>query len=119
MGTISLARQADVADDLTRYLHQQGDGSWRFEVAVKGAHCANCLAKIEAGVRGVAGVREARLNLSTGKLMVSLDDAAGPPHAVLKRVRDLGYDATPFEAGATLDTKEREGRFLLHCLAVA
>jgi len=119
MGTISLAQQADVADDLTRYLHQQGDGSWRFEVAVKGAHCANCLAKIEAGVRGIAGVREARLNLSTGKLMVSLDDAAGPPHAVLKRVRDLGYDAAPFEAGVTLDTKEREGRFLLHCLVVA
>src|SRR5579871_4458973 len=99
MGTLGLAPRASEADDLTRYLHRAADGRWRFEVAVKGARCANCLAKIERGVKGLAGVSQARLNLSTGKLTTTLDRVDGLPHIVLRRVRDLGYGAAPLEAG--------------------
>ena len=109
----------DIADDLSRYLHPRGDGGQQFEIAVKGARCANCLAKIEAGVKGIAGVNEARLNLSTGKLSVIWKGRAVSPHAVLRRVRDLGYEAQPFEAEAVLDAGAREGRLLLRCLAVS
>lgn len=119
MGALGLASQAREADNLTHYLRREVDGRWRFEIAVKGARCAHCLAKIEAGVRELAGVREARLNLSTGKLTTRLDRAEGSPHAVLRRIRDLGYGATPFEASDVLVATRREGRVLLHCLAVA
>jgi Cu2+-exporting ATPase len=109
----------DIADDLSRYLHPRRDGGQQFEIAVKGARCANCLAKIETGVKAIAGVSEARLNLSTGKLTVNWGGNAVSPHAVLRRVRDLGYDAQPFEAEAVLDANAREGRLLLRCLAVS
>ncbi len=113
-----LLRPAETADDLTRYVHGEA-GSRSFEVAVNGARCAGCIAKIEAGVRGIAGVREARLNLSTGKLRVGWEGAAVAPQAVLRRVRDLGYGAQPFDAEATLDADAAQGRLLLRCLALA
>ena len=78
-------RSADIADDLSRYVHQRADGGEEFEILVKGARCANCIAKIEAGVKGVAGVAAARLNLSSGKLVVRSHGAS--PHAILRRVR--------------------------------
>ncbi|MGZ5920513.1 MAG: heavy metal translocating P-type ATPase [Rhizomicrobium sp.] len=119
-GAMTLAlRPTDLADDLSRYIHRRDDGVFQFEVAVKGARCANCIAKIEAGVTGVAGVSEARLNLSTGKLTVNWKLAAASPHAVLRRIRDLGYEAQPFDAAASLNADEGEGRMLLRCLAVS
>jgi Cu2+-exporting ATPase len=111
-------RPADIADDLTRYVHADG-GARSFEVAVQGARCAGCIAKIETGVRGIEGVREARLNLSTGKLSVGWDGASVSPQAILKRVRDLGYGAQPFDAGTTLAGDAAYGRLLLRCLALA
>lgn len=118
MGAMTVAlRPTDIADDLSRYVHRRGDGLDEFEILVKGARCANCIAKIETGVKGVEGVKRARLNLSTGKLVVG--SAGGSPHAILRRVRDLGYDAQPFEAEASLGAEEAEGRLLLHCIAAA
>ena len=111
-------RPEETADDLSRHIHREG-GFRSFEVAVDGARCAGCIAKIEAGVRGIAGVREARLNLSTGKLSVGWEGDTVSPQAVLRRVRDLGYGAQPFDAGATLDADAAQGRLLLRCLALA
>lgn len=114
--TVAL-RPADIADDLSRYIHRSSDGSEQFEILVKGARCANCIAKIETGVKGISGVTSARLNLSTGKLVVG--SVAASPHAILRRVRDLGYEAQPFEAEATLGAEEAEGRLLLFCIAAS
>lgn len=118
MAALNLA-PADVADDLSRYIHPAVGGERNFEIAVKGAHCAGCIAKIEGGVKGIAGVSAARLNLSTGKLTVAWRDDAVKPQMVLRRVRDLGYEAQPFEAPAVLDAEAHEGRMLLRCLAVS
>jgi Cu2+-exporting ATPase len=106
-----------VTDGLSGLLQRASDDSQSFEVAVKGARCANCIAKIERGVQALEGVEEARLNLSTGKLTVR-----GPhlgPQQILNRVQDLGYEAQPFEAEAVLSTDDAEGRLLLRCLAVS
>ena len=106
------------APDLSRFVHRS-DGASTFELAVSGAHCANCIAKIETGVKAIAGVTGARLNLSTGKLAVTWRDANVAPQSVLERVRNLGYEAQPFEATAVLSAGEKEGWFLLRSLAVA
>lgn len=116
--TVAL-HSADTADDLSRYIHRRDDGVKQFEILVRGARCAHCIAKIETGAKGLAGVTEARLNLSTGKLTVGWKHPAASPHAVLRRIRDLGYDAQPFDAATTLNAEEGEGRMLLHCLAVS
>ncbi len=111
-------RPAETADDLSRYIRSEG-ALRSFEVAVTGARCAGCIGKIETGVRGITGVQEVRLNLSTGKLSVSWQAETVSPQMVLRRVRDLGYGAQPFDAEDTLDADGAHGRLLLRCLALA
>jgi Cu2+-exporting ATPase len=117
VATVSLVH-AD-PDDLSGHVVATDGGHSRFEVSVKGARCAGCIAKIESGVKALPGVTDARLNLSTGKLSVIWADAATRPQAVLQRVRALGYEAQPFAADVALDDETREGRLLLRCLAVS
>lgn len=106
------------ASDLSRYV-RHSDGQSSLEVAVQGAHCAGCIAKIESGVKALPGVTDARLNLSTGKLVTRWQGQAIDPANVLQRVRDLGYQAQPFDAPQVLDASQQEGRQLLRSLVVA
>ncbi|HKQ11742.1 MAG TPA: heavy metal translocating P-type ATPase [Rhizomicrobium sp.] len=118
MATLTLSRAApENADDLSALVRRDSSGADAFEVAVKGARCASCIAKIEQGVGAIPGVEQARLNLSSGKLAVLSRKV--PPQAILRRVRDLGYEAQPFEAAETLAAEKAEGRLLLRCLAVS
>jgi Cu2+-exporting ATPase len=119
MATLTISDPTFDPDDLSPYLTQDERGRLRFEVAVKGAHCAGCLAKIEGGVKHLEGVTSARLNLSTGKLTVLLDKRNASAHAILSRIRELGYGAAPFQADTLLEASREQSRFLLHCLAVA
>jgi Cu2+-exporting ATPase len=91
----------------------------RTEFSVKGAHCANCMRKIEAAVQQIDGVESARLNLSTARLAVTWRPAAPAGDAVVKALGVLGYEAFPFDPAAGQTQVDEEGRFLLRCLAVA
>jgi len=115
MGALTIAP----SDDYSAFVRSEPDGSSTIDIAVKGARCANCLAKIEAGVKGISGVTSARLNLSTGKLHVAWRGQAVAPFAVIERLAALGYEATPFEAAASQQAEAHEGRELLRCVAVA
>ena len=118
MGAVILSHSNDeFADDLSALVRLDAGGADAFDVAVKGARCANCIAKIEQGVGAIPGVEHARLNLSTGKLAVLSRKV--PPQVILRRVRDLGYEARPFEASKSLSGEKAEGRLLLRCLAVS
>ena len=87
MGTLSLSRpEPQAADDLSALIRPGTGGTDSFEVAVKGARCAGCIAKIEQGVSAIPGVENARLNLSTGKLTV-LGRAIAPPSRLKLKVR--------------------------------
>jgi len=118
MVALSLSPAApQAADDLSALVRRDASGADAFEVAVKGARCAGCIAKIEQGVGTIPGVEAVRLNLSSGKLAVLSRKV--PPQAILQRVRDLGYEAQPFEAAESLTGEKAEGRLLLRCLAVS
>ncbi|MBS0469877.1 MAG: cadmium-translocating P-type ATPase [Proteobacteria bacterium] len=110
---------AVAAEDFAAFVHREKDGSESFDVAVRGARCAACMAKIEGGVKAIGGVNDARLNLSTGKLHVVWNRDAVKPGVVIDRVRALGYEAAPFDSAGVLDAQSQEGRHLLRCLAVA
>jgi Cu2+-exporting ATPase len=105
--------------DLSRYVRHDETGASTISISVKGARCAGCIGKIETGVKAIPGIADARLNLSTGKLLASWRDRAINPDLVLQRVRDLGYEAQPFDAPLARSETEREGSLLLRCLAVA
>jgi Cu2+-exporting ATPase len=101
------------------FIRRDAQGMARIELAVKGAHCANCLSRIERGLGEMDGVRDARLNLSTGKLGVRWDEARLTAPAIIRRVEELGFTARPYDPRTLLDNEDAEGRFLLRCLGVA
>jgi Cu+-exporting ATPase len=77
------------------------------ELAVRGMHCAGCVANVEAALQRVAGVREARVNLATERATITLaaseaakaTDASSPGSAAAARlidaVRAAGFEAEP------------------------
>ena len=119
MGAVNAASRADAAEDYSTFVRAEADGTSAIDIAIRGARCANCLAKIEGGVRAISGVTEARLNLSTGKLHVAWRGKLVEPGTVLRRVQALGFEAAPYDAAQSLDAGQEEGRRLLRCLAIA
>jgi Cu2+-exporting ATPase len=116
---VAIAPVLDAALDPSPFVERKANGEASLELLVTGAHCANCIAKIESSVGRLKGVTGARLNLSTGKLSVRWRDGAIKPLDIAQSVCDLGFGVRPFAADTALETNKREGVFLLQCLAVS
>ena len=84
----------------------------RFEFSVTGMSCAGCAAAIERALRKVPGVREAVVNLATGRATVLYDERLAGRRELAKAVRDAGYGvaAKPEEPGAGADKDYRSLR---------
>ena len=105
--------------DPQAFVQRAVDGAARLELLVQGARCAGCMGKIERGLRAIAGVSEARLALSTGRLAIAFDPDRVAPRTLVETVQDLGYGAKPFDPAASQQEVDAEGRKLLVCLGVA
>lgn len=106
--------------DLTAFLKRRDDGGASLDLLVPDARCAGCMGKIERTVAEVAGVRLARLNLTTKRLSVEFArEGAAEPGAVVAALTSLGYRATPYDPSAAADAHDREGRALILAIAVA
>jgi len=104
--------------DLSAFVKPKSEDEGLLELLVAGAHCAGCMAKVEGEINRLTGVRSARLNLSTGKLAVSLK-RGGDPVLVLNTLERIGYPATLFDPEAAEEAQDREGRAITMALAVA
>jgi Cu2+-exporting ATPase len=113
--TFSQTLQLDPAP----FVRLDATGSSRLELAVKGMRCAGCIAKIERAISALPGVEEARVNLSTAKLAVRWRGARTTGETILARLRELGFEAFPYDPEAMIRQDDEDGRFLLRCLAVA
>ena len=111
--------EAATAPDMSAFLRRQDDGRARLDLLVTGARCAGCISKIEREVSRLPGVDSVRLNLSTGRLAIGLTSANVDPGRIISALDRLGYPATPFDPGAALIQRDREGRRLILALAVA
>lgn len=105
--------------DPAPYVRHEPAGIARLELAVRGMRCSGCIAKIERGLMSIAGVEEARVNLSTAKVSVRWREDKTSAGALVRRVTDLGFQAFPYDPDAIIKREDDEGRFLLRCLAVA
>ncbi|MBX9615031.1 MAG: cadmium-translocating P-type ATPase [Caulobacteraceae bacterium] len=110
---------ATVGGDMSAFLRRRDDGRAGLDLLVTGARCAGCISKIEREMSRLPGVETARLNLSTGRLSLGLANAAVDPGVIIRTLVGLGYTATPFDPGAALQQRDREGRELILALAVA
>lgn len=116
---MALTFDAASAPDMSAFLRRTDDGRASVDLLVTGARCAGCISKIERAVSGLPGVESARLNLSTGRLAVGLANSAVDPARIISTLDRLGYPATPFDPGAAMVQRDREGRRLILALAVA
>lgn len=89
------------------------------ELMIEGASCAGCIKKIEGNLLALPGVTDARLNLSTKRLRVAWRPGVLTPESIAATLVRLGYDAKPFDPELAQQSIDKDGRFLLRCLAVA
>ncbi|MBY0564599.1 MAG: cadmium-translocating P-type ATPase [Hyphomonadaceae bacterium] len=105
--------------DPAAFVRRDAQGRESLELMVRGAKCAGCIRKIEGGLLALPGVREVRLNLSTGRLSVAWPAGAVRAQTVTEALARLGYAAAPFDPEAVKREVDEEGRRLLRYLAVA
>jgi len=117
MNAMTFSQALDI--DPTPFVRRDGKGGARLELAVKGLRCAGCIAKIEKNLAALPGIESARVNLSTAKLSVRWRDGRSDAQGIMRRVKELGFEAFPYDPDALVAQEEEEGRFLLRCLAVA
>src|SRR2546425_12869068 len=72
----------------------QDEETGRVTVAVRGMHCASCVAKVEGALRGVPGVRDATVNLATERATVLFDSTA-PGMPALRRAGGAARHQNP------------------------
>jgi copper chaperone len=55
--------------------------------------CPSCVAKIEKGLRTLDGVTVAKVHFTTGRIEVEHDPDRANTDALVKTIRDAGYNA--------------------------
>lgn len=116
---MAITLDAATRPDMSAFLRQSDDGRAALDLLVTGARCAGCISKIEREMARLPGVESVRLNLSTGRLALGLRDGDVDPGRIIAALDKLGYPATPYDPGAALVQRDREGRRLILALAVA
>lgn len=94
-------------------------GHQEIDLLVSGVHCAGCISRVETTMRDFSGVSNARLNLSTGRLSLAWTGPAGQARAMVKKLGEIGYPATPFEPETGADAGSQEEKRLVRAMAVA
>ena len=105
--------------DLSAFAAPEAESGARIELLVRGAHCAGCLGKVERAAASAPGVKDARLNLTTGKLAINFKAAPGDVAAVIQAVEDVGYRVGLYDPAVAKEARDVEGRRLSLALGVA
>jgi Cu2+-exporting ATPase len=105
--------------DLSSYTHTREDGAAELELAVEGVTCGACISKIEAAMKALPGVVEARVNFTNRRLTIAWANDTQSPAGVLAELERIGYRSHPFRARQTEEAEAVQTRWLMRCLAVA
>src|SRR5262252_6254294 len=104
--------------DLSVFVRRAG-GFAHMDLAVEGVGCAGCIRKIEAGLKQLPGVVDARLNFTNRRLAVEWRPDELEASAVVDALERIGYHAHPFEPQRAESEEAKTARTLLKALAVA
>ncbi len=105
--------------DVGAYVQRDEAGTRRLHLMVEGLHCGGCVRKIESSLQPLEGVREARVNLTTRRMVLAWDGPAARGSALARKVEDLGFKVVPYEPARLTAEDARQERELLRCMAVA
>ena len=101
------------------FVGELSGGRQRLELSVPGVHCASCIRRVEEGLRASPGVTDARVNLSTRKVVVTWRTGAQTAESIVSTLERAGFEATPFDMRGDDSAGRSETRDLLRCLGVA
>ncbi|MFQ5735242.1 MAG: heavy metal translocating P-type ATPase [Thermodesulfobacteriota bacterium] len=68
-------------------------GSKTVSLPITGMSCASCAAKIEKGIAGMSGIREASVNFAAEKISITYDPSEVHIDDFVKAIKELGYGA--------------------------
>ena len=71
------------------------------EFHIKGMHCESCAVEIKETLETTAGVRGADVTFNGKTANVEYDDAVVQRETLVKKIQDLGYQATVAEEPQT------------------
>ncbi|TQV75938.1 copper-translocating P-type ATPase [Exilibacterium tricleocarpae] len=69
-----------------------GPGGSQLSLAIDGMTCASCVHRVEQAIAAVAGVGHVSINFATGRAAVAFDSGGPDIAAVVRAIRDAGYD---------------------------
>jgi P-type Cu2+ transporter len=112
--TVEVAPAADVS----AYVQAEG-GLHRLHLMVEGVHCGGCVRRIERELAADPAVAEARVNLTTRRLVVAWRGAAAIGNRLVGRLDALGYRAVPYDPRQLAAGDQATEAWLLRSMAVA
>ncbi len=114
----------DAPPDMTAHVSREADGAASLHLMVEGLHCAACVWLIETVLRRQPGVLQARVNMTTRRLVLRWTPPEGcgddlGANALIDPVTRIGYRLVPYDPAALGRETERHEKELLRCMAVA
>lgn len=108
----------DMDEVQAEFVGDLGD-SREIHLLVEGIHCAACVWLIEHSLKSLPGVIDANVNLSARRLLVKWNNARIKLSQILRRLGQIGYAATPYDAETAEGVLRRQNRTLLYRMAFA
>ncbi len=105
--------------DYRAHVQSGEDGLDSLYLMVEGMHCAACVWLIESLLARQPGVAEARMNMTTRRLVVRWRPDENDANRVLAPVQAVGYHLQPYDPARLSKEGERQEKELLRAMAVA
>ncbi|MBL8833154.1 MAG: cadmium-translocating P-type ATPase [Rhodospirillales bacterium] len=118
-GARNLKPEEHVAFDYAGRTRIDADGNAELHLMVEGLTCAACVWLIESVYAREPDVRDARVNLSTGRLVLKWKGSADRATSLAELVARLGFKLVPFDPSCLDDAHAREEKDLLRATGVA
>lgn len=74
--------------------HGDVNTSKRISLSLSGMHCSSCALIIEKSLKRIPGVKEANVNFSAEKALITYDESAVKKESFIDEVKRTGYSAT-------------------------
>ncbi|MEQ1590579.1 MAG: heavy metal translocating P-type ATPase [Gallionella sp.] len=100
------------------FVRAQGDKR-EAHLLVEGIHCAACVWLIERGLKRIAGVETANVNMAGKRLHVSWDDTRVKLSTLIQSLSKIGYAGVPYDPEAAEGAMKKRNRAMLFRLFFA
>lgn len=104
--------------DYMEYVQLQ-DGVFKINLIVEGIHCGSCIWLIESTLRKDPAIKNARVNMSTRRLVIEWAGDKEHLNALVDTIFKLGYKLIPFTPDASEDEAIQNEKNMLKYLGVS